>query len=175
MQSTRPLSGHPTLRRKVSSETTTGGIFGPDYLDLEQRQVPNALKHLPLFCPHTGNPGSISPKYVLFRSSSVVVCDGNCAHQNLFDTMLYSLIAALGRAWGGHLEVVIIETGWPSIGGTATSVDNAATYVDNKIRFVKKGTSMRPNKAIETYIFAMFDENNKEPAHKKTFRTILPQ
>ncbi|KAH0884709.1 hypothetical protein HID58_060805 [Brassica napus] len=53
------------------------------------------------------------------------------------DANLDSVYAALDKSGGGSLEVVVSESGWPMQGGPGTS------------------------KAIETYIFAMFDMNEK--------------
>ncbi|CAN6829249.1 unnamed protein product [Brassica oleracea] len=107
--------------------------------------------------------GDVSLEFALLKPSNNEFNDPNSQHhyQNLFDANLDSVYAALEKSGGGSLEVVVSESGWPTQGGPGASVGNAEAYINNLIQHVKNGSPRRPGKAIETYIFAMFDENEK--------------
>ncbi|XVE78939.1 hypothetical protein DITRI_Ditri14bG0018300 [Diplodiscus trichospermus] len=113
---------------------------------------------------YVGGPQHIDLSYCLFTSSGVVVQDGALGYQNIFDAMLDAFYYAVEGAGGANLELVVSESGWPSAGEASATVDNAATYYQNLINHINNGTPKKPGKPIETYLFAMFDEDQKGPA-----------
>uniref|UniRef100_A0A1D1ZJX0 Glucan endo-1,3-beta-glucosidase, basic isoform n=1 Tax=Anthurium amnicola TaxID=1678845 RepID=A0A1D1ZJX0_9ARAE len=113
---------------------------------------------------YAGNTKEIALDYALFTSPETVVKDPKgLEYQNLFDAMVDAVHFAMDKVGGAGVDVVVSETGWPTDAGVAATVDNARTYNTNLVRHVGKGTPKKPGKAVETYIFAMFNENQKKP------------
>uniref|UniRef100_A0A0D9ZAA8 Glucan endo-1,3-beta-D-glucosidase n=1 Tax=Oryza glumipatula TaxID=40148 RepID=A0A0D9ZAA8_9ORYZ len=107
------------------------------------------------------NDNGVDLNFALFRPSSTTIDDNGHTYTNLFDAMVDSIYSAMEKEGGSDVPVVISETGWPSADGRGASKDNARVYNQNLINHVGKGTPKRPV-ALETYIFAMFDENQKK-------------
>ncbi|CAN1281496.1 Glucan endo-1,3-beta-glucosidase, basic vacuolar isoform [Linum perenne] len=133
------------------------------------------LANIYTYFSYRDNPSTISLPYALLSSQSVSVWDNGLAYTNLFDAMLDSLYSAIERLGGWSVDVVVSESGWPSGGaGAATTLDNARVFYTNLVQQVKRGSPKRPNKAIETYLFGMFDENQKDPELERNFGVFYP-
>ncbi|KAL0558817.1 hypothetical protein IC582_003399 [Cucumis melo] len=118
---------------------------------------------------------TISLDYALFmQSPALVISDGNFKYNSLFESMVDALYVALEKSGGAEVSIVIFESSWPSGGGNSATIENAGTYYKNLISFVRNGTPRRPRRAIETYLFAMFDENLKSLEMEKHFGLFTP-
>lgn len=120
---------------------------------------------------YVNNQQSIGLDYALFTKQGA----NEVGYQNLFDAMLDSIYAAVEKVGGNNVKIVVSESGWPSEGGVGASVQNAGTYYQNLIKHARGGTPKRPNGPIETYLFAMFDENQKPgPEIERHFGLFRP-
>ncbi|CAL4946978.1 unnamed protein product [Urochloa decumbens] len=152
---------------------------GPIASFLASRSAPLLVNVYPYFA-YSADPSSVPLDYALLQSASAaaVVTDGGVAYTNMFDAIVDAVYAALGRVQGAEgTEVVVSETGWPSGGaGAGATVGNAAAYVNNVVRHVGsgRGTPRRPGKAVEAFIFAMFNENQKPEGVEQHFGMFQP-
>ncbi|XP_009607576.1 glucan endo-1,3-beta-glucosidase, acidic [Nicotiana tomentosiformis] len=125
-----------------------------------------ARNNLPLlanvypYLVHISNTAGVALSYALFTQRG----KNSAGYQNLFDAILDSMYFAVEKAGGPNVEIIVSESGWPSEGNSAATIENAQTYYRNLIDHVKRGagTPKKPGKSIETYLFAMFDENDKK-------------
>ncbi|KAK1262445.1 hypothetical protein QJS04_geneDACA001079 [Acorus gramineus] len=126
---------------------------------------------------YAGDPKAVRLDYAIFTANGTVVTDGSLEYQNMFDAILDAFYSALEKVDASDLDLIVTETGWPSAGnpGIAT-IDNARTHNNNVVAHVLggSGTPKRPGKKFETYLFGLFNENQKPEGTERNFGLFYP-
>ncbi|KAJ7979163.1 Glucan endo-1,3-beta-glucosidase-like protein [Quillaja saponaria] len=121
------------------------------------------------YFPWSSDPFNISLDFALFKSNSSIVDPGSgLTYNNLLDQMLDSLIFAMTKLGYPDIRLVISETGWPNSGDIeepGANILNAATYNRNLVQKMTTkpaiGTPARPGVVIPTFIFSLYNEDQK--------------
>ncbi|XP_047054166.1 glucan endo-1,3-beta-glucosidase GIV-like isoform X2 [Lolium rigidum] len=150
----------------ANSFPPSGAVFAQPYMTdvaqiLATIGAPLLANVYPYFA-YLGNPGNINLSYATFQPGAPPLTDsGNrLVYTNLFDAMVDAIYAALEKAGAPGVRVVVSESGWPSAGGVAATMENARAYNQGLVDHVAHGTPKKPV-PIEAYLFAMFNENQK--------------
>lgn len=182
------ISTAHSLSVLTSSYPPSAGAFDPAIMQLLREHLdflavtgaPFWINAYPFFA-YKDNAGKISLDYALLKPNPGTDDPNTHLH---YDNMLYAMVdavySALGAMGYGNLEVRISETGWPSKGDAdelGASIQNAATYNRNLLQRLLKnqGTPMKPNSALQAYIFALFNEDLKNgPTSERNYGLFKP-
>lgn len=170
------------------SEPPSSGSFDPNFA--------NILKGLLEFNSATGSPFPINPypyfayhfdprpetlAFCLFQPNAGRFDSGtNIKYTNMFDAQVDAVRAALNSMGFKGVEIVVAETGWPYKGDAnevGPSMENAKAYTNNLIAHLRSmvGTPLMPGKSVDTYLFALYDEDLKPgPGSERSFGLFKP-
>ncbi|TKY58972.1 Glucan endo-1,3-beta-glucosidase [Spatholobus suberectus] len=170
-----------------SSEPPSAGAFRRGYdravfapiLDFHRRtKTPFMVNPYPFFGFSPTRPESLA--YALFKpNGGVFDAATGVNYTNMFDAQMDAVFSAMKKLGYDDVELVVAETGWPSIGDPnqiGVSLDDAASYNGNLIKHVNsgKGTPLMPNRTFETYIFSLFNENLKPTVSERNYGLFKP-
>ncbi|XP_030472789.2 probable glucan endo-1,3-beta-glucosidase A6 [Syzygium oleosum] len=130
------------------------------------------------------DPEKINLDYALFESKSIRYTDPGTGlvYTNLFDQTVDSMVFAMKKLGYPNIPILITESGWPSAGDydqIGPNIYNAATYNRNLVKKLTArppvGTPARPGWAMQGFIFALFNENQKPgPTTERHFGLLYP-
>ncbi|KAK1287690.1 Glucan endo-1,3-beta-glucosidase 7 [Acorus calamus] len=136
-----------------------------------QASLTDTMKPLLGFLQSTGSPFTINPyPYFAYRSDTRP------------ETLAFCRRHPIGaeRRGSKDTEIVIAETGWPYNGDAdevGATVENAKAYNGGLISHLRSmvGTPLMPGKSVDTYIFALYDEDLKPgPTSERSFGLFRP-
>ncbi|KAM7266706.1 hypothetical protein ACFE04_004603 [Oxalis oulophora] len=121
------------------------------------------------YFPWSENSSNITLDFALFTSNTSYTDPATgLVYNNLLDQMLDSVNFAMAKLGYPNIPLAIAETGWPNAGDIdqiGANLHNAAIYNRNLIKKITAkpalGTPARPGRVIPTFIFSLFNENQK--------------
>ncbi|CAA0807615.1 Guanine nucleotide-binding protein subunit beta [Striga hermonthica] len=168
------------------SEPPSGGAFGygdilKPLLDFHSANgSPFMINPYPFFA-YQSDPRPETLSFCLFQPNAGRVDSGTgIKYMNMFDAQVDAVHSALKGMGFKDVEIVVAETGWPYKGDpneVGPSLDNAKAYNGNLINHLKSkvGTPLMPGKSVDTYIFALYDEDMKPgPGSERAFGLYKP-
>nr|CAB71021.1 putative beta-1,3-glucanase [Hieracium piloselloides] len=122
--------------------------------------------------------------FALLRTSNMTYTDpqSGLVYTDLLDQMLDSVVYAMAKLGYDDIMLALAETGWPHDGDVdeiGANRENAAEYNNNLIKKMaavpSNGTPARPGQIVPTFIFSMYDENQKYgPATERHWGLMNP-
>ncbi|KAL9238008.1 hypothetical protein vseg_012490 [Gypsophila vaccaria] len=172
----------------AQSDPPSAGSFNPSYGDvmtnllgfLNSTGSPFAINPYPYFA-YQSDPRPDTLAFCLFQPNAGRVDSGNkINYMNMFDAQVDAVHSALDKMGFKGLEIVVAETGWPYKGDdneVGPSLENAKAYNGNLVKHLKSmtGTPLMPGKPVDTYLFALYDEDLKPgPSSERSFGLFKP-
>ncbi|CAA2964445.1 glucan endo-1,3-beta-D-glucosidase [Olea europaea subsp. europaea] len=165
------------------SEPPSAGAFNSSFGDTlkallqfqSENSSPFMINPYPFFA-YQSDPRPETLAFCLFQpNAGRVDSRTGIKYMNMFDAQVDAVHSALSAMGFKDVEIVVAETGWPYKGDpneVGPSLDNAKNYNGNLINYLrsKVGTPLMPGKSVDTYIFALYDENLKPgPGSERSF------
>ncbi|KAG5628960.1 hypothetical protein H5410_000677 [Solanum commersonii] len=91
------------------------------YLGLLTNTYPPSDTNIYLYFGHIDNTNYVPLSYALFNDQGT----NSAGYQNLFDALLDSMYFATEKLGGQNIEIIVSESGWPSEGHPAATLENA--------------------------------------------------
>ncbi|XP_030472091.1 glucan endo-1,3-beta-glucosidase 7-like [Syzygium oleosum] len=170
------------------SDPPSSGLFHPsfegrlrDLLEFQRENgSPLAINPYPFFA-YQSDPRPETLAFCLFQPNAGRVDSGTgIKYMNMFDAQVDAVYSALKALGYKDIEIVVAETGWPYNGDSnevGPSVENAKAYNGNLVAHLRSlvGTPLMPGKSVDTYIFALYDEDLKPgPTSERSFGLFKP-
>ncbi|KAL6526110.1 Glucan endo-1,3-beta-D-glucosidase [Orobanche hederae] len=147
---------------------------------LSDNGAPFMINPYPFFA-YKSDPRPETLAFCLFQPNAGRVDSGTrYNYMNMFDAQVDGVYSALKEKGFEDIEIVVAETGWPYRGDSdevGVSLDNAKAYNGNLIKHLRSnvGTPRMPGKSVDTYIFALYDEDLKPgPGSERAFGLYSP-
>ncbi|KAF3578085.1 hypothetical protein DY000_02028919 [Brassica cretica] len=116
--------------------------------------------------------------YAIFGPSNVITdTKTEKTYNNMFDAVMDATYSAMNALGYGDVDIAVGETGWPSACDAAwCTPQNAANYNINIIKRSQNiGTPLMPNRHVDIYLFALFNEDGKPgPTSEKNWGLFKP-
>ncbi|CAO2815059.1 unnamed protein product [Amaranthus hypochondriacus] len=170
------------------SDPPSSGAFNSAYTDImkqlldfqRQNDSPLTINPYPFFA-YQSDPRPETLAFCLFQPNAGRVDPGtNIKYMNMFDAQVDAVRSALNAMGYKDIEIVVAETGWPYHGDSneiGPSMQNAKAFNGGLISHLRSmvGTPLMPGKSIDTYIFALYDEDLKPgPTSERSFGLFKP-
>jgi exo-beta-1,3-glucanase (GH17 family) len=163
-----------------SFESNLESLMEPLLALLSQIDSPFFINAYPYFA-YKADPSQISLAYVLFEpNAGVFDSSSNTRYNNMLYAQVDAVYSALSALGYPNLEVIVSETGWPSMGDAneaGATLQNAQTYNGNLLQLLaqKQGTPLKPNVVLQAYLFALFNEDMKPgPTSERNYGLFQP-